>query len=99
MNAINKDSAEWHCVSTENMDISSLVLSFSVVENGHYQGNVLYLGVLIFVSKQIEKRENEYWPKVFNVEHIVPSNLLAEILQSQFIVVREFNIFYCSVII
>ena len=44
---------------------------------------------MFLVPKEIEDGEDEKWPKVLNVEDIVPTDLFAEVLEGEFVVGRK----------
>ena len=86
MDAVDEDSFEGHGVSAENVYERSLVLSFGVMQQGHYQSPALDVCVLFFVAEEVKDGEDEERSEVLDVEHVVPSDLLAEVLEGQLVV-------------
>lgn len=83
VNAVNKHALEWHWVATEDVHIGRLILSLGVVQHSHHQGPTLDAGVVLLVAEEIQYGQDQYRAQVLNVEHVVPTDLFAQILQSQ----------------
>ena len=62
------------------MNVGCFVLSLQVVEDTQHQGYCLDGGVEILLSQQIEKGHYYDGPQILNVEDMLPSDLLPQIL-------------------
>lgn len=51
----------------------------------HYEGPTLNVSVLLLIAQQVQDGHDKQRTEILDVEHVVPSDLFAEILQSQLI--------------
>lgn len=79
MGRIYENTLKRHSFSAKNMHKFSLELSFYKVSDSHYCSHVMHKLVLFFFAEKIKKRYDQDRPKVLNIEHEIPSDLLAHI--------------------